>query len=175
MHAVQTVAETLIELDPAGEETYRANARALGADMEALDAWVRSRVDEVPEHRRILVTAHDAFNYFGKAYGFQVEGLLGLSTASEAGTGDVQRLVRLITDEGIPAIFVESSIPMRTIEAVQAAVRARGGSVEIGGMLYSDAMGDPGTEDGTYLGMVRHNVNTIVDALIGVAPPSESS
>jgi manganese/zinc/iron transport system substrate-binding protein len=128
---------------------------------------VRERVAEVPEDRRVLITAHDAFNYFGRAYGFSVEGLQGLSTVSEAGTGDVQRLANLIVAREIPAIFVESSIPRRNVEAVQAAVGAKGGAVEIGGTLYSDAMGNPGTEDGTYPGMVRHNVNTIVDALMG--------
>lgn len=165
MSAVKTVGETLAEVDPEGATLYRSNADALVAELEALHAWVKSRVEEVPPELRVLVTAHDAFNYFGRAYGFEVEGLLGLSTATEAGTGDVQRLVRLITDTGVPAIFVESSIPRRTIEAVQAAVEDRGRMVEIGGLLYSDAMGDPGTDDGTYVGMVRHNVNTIVNAL----------
>lgn len=164
--AVEVVRETLAELDPDGGEIYGVNAEALTAELRELDAWVRHRVDEIPEERRVLVTAHDAFNYFGAAYGMEVEGLLGLSTASEAGTGDVQRLVRLILDRGIPAIFVESSIPRRNIEAVRAAVRDRGAEVEIGGLLFSDAMGDPGTPEGTYEGMVRHNVNTIVDALL---------
>lgn len=165
MSAVETVGETLAEVDPEGAEIYRANARALEEEFAELHAWVQDRVAEVPPEFRVLVTAHDAFNYFGRAYGFRVEGLLGLSTATEAGTGDVQRLVRLITETDVPAIFVESSIPRRTIEAVQAAVEDQGRAVAIGGLLYSDAMGDPGTEDGTYVGMVRHNVNTIVDAL----------
>ena len=120
----------------------------------------------VPPERRVLVTAHDAFNYFGRAYGFEVRGLQGISTASEAGTADVQELAELITNRRIPAVFVESSIPLRTIEAVQAAVRARGFDVRIGGQLYSDAMGTPGTPDGTYIGMVRHNIDTIVGALL---------
>lgn len=166
IHAAGTVVRTLEEVDPAGGPGYRANADALIHELEELDSWVRERVAEVPEARRVLVTAHDAFNYFGKAYGFRVEGLLGLSTAAEAGTGDVGRLVSLIIETGVPAIFVESSIPVRTIEAVQAAVRARGKHVEIGGTLFSDAMGDPGTGEGTYPGMVRHNVNTIVGALL---------
>jgi manganese/zinc/iron transport system substrate-binding protein len=116
----------------------------------------------------VLVTAHDAFNYFGRAYGFEVRGLQGISTVSEAGTGDVQRLAELIVSRRIPAIFVETSISRRTVEAVQAAVRARGVEVAIGGSLFSDAMGDPGTPEGSYVGMVRHNVNTIVDALLRV-------
>lgn len=175
MHAVETVTGTLVEVDPEGEAEYRANAGALIEELEALDSWVRRRVEDVPKHLRVLVTAHDAFSYFGKAYGFQVEGLLGLSTAAEAGTGDVHRLVRLISKTGVPAIFVESSIPMRTVEAVRAAVRDRGGRVEIGGMLFSDAMGEPGTEHGTYPGMVRHNVETIVDALLRPASSSAGS
>lgn len=166
IHAVDTVARTLEEVDPVGAVDYRANADALIRELQDLDSWIRERVAEVPEERRLLVTAHDAFNYFGKAYGFRVEGLLGLSTAAEAGTGDVGRLVSLILDTGVPAIFVESSIPVRTIEAVQAAVHARGKHVEIGGTLFSDAMGDPGTGEGTYRGMVRHNVDTIVGALL---------
>jgi len=167
MSAASTVEETLREVDPEGAPLFAENLSDLLAELEDLDGWVRSRVDELPPERRILITAHDAFNYFGRAYGFTVEGLQGISTASEAGTGDVQRLVRLVIERGIPAIFVESSIPRRNVEAIQAAVRAGGGSVEIGGLLFSDAMGDPGTDEGTYPGMVRHNVNTIVDALLG--------
>jgi manganese/zinc/iron transport system substrate-binding protein len=126
---------------------------------------VRQRVALIPVERRLLITAHDAFNYFGRAYGVEVMGLQGISTASEAGTGDVQRLVEVIVRRRIPAIFVESSIPLRTIQAVQAAVRARGFAVAIGGSLYSDALGDPGGPAGTYTGMVRTNVETIVRAL----------
>jgi manganese/zinc/iron transport system substrate-binding protein len=114
----------------------------------------------------VLVTAHDAFNYFGRAYGFEVQGLQGISTASEAGTADVQALAEMIATRRIPALFVESSIPQRTIEAVQAAVRSRGFDTRIGGQLFSDAMGNPGTPEGTYIGMVRHNIDTIVGALL---------
>ena len=115
----------------------------------------------------MLVTAHDAFSYFGQRYGFEVIGLQGLSTATEAGAGDVQELADMITERQIPAIFVESSIPRATIEAVQEATRSRGWDVKIGGSLYSDAMGESGTPDGTYIGMVRHNISTIVEALVG--------
>jgi manganese/zinc/iron transport system substrate-binding protein len=169
IYAVEAVAETLSEVEPEGGETFRSNARALQAELEELDAWVREQAARVPDSRRILITAHDAFNYFGQAYDFRVEGLQGLSTVAEAGTGDVQRLADLIAREGIPAIFVESSIPRRNIEAVRAAVRSRGAEVEIGGILFSDAMGDPGTPEGTYPGMIRHNVRTIVEALAGDA------
>jgi manganese/zinc/iron transport system substrate-binding protein len=154
-------------VDPEGASDYTERARLLIEELAELESWVQQRVAELPEERRVLITAHDAFNYFGRAYGFSVEGLQGLSTASEAGTGDVQRLATRIVEGEIPAIFVESSIATRNVEAVQAAVRARGGEVEIGGTLFSDAMGNPGTDEGTYPGMVRHNVNTIVDALRG--------
>lgn len=167
MSAVGTVAQALSEADPAGAPTYAANAQLYLQELAALDAWVHRRIDELPEERRVLITAHDAFNYFGRAYGVEVLGLQGISTALEAGTGDVQRVADVIVTRRIPAVFVESSIPRRTIGAVQQAVLARGGSVEIGGELFSDAMGNPGTAEGTYIGMVRHNVNTIVDALLG--------
>lgn len=162
---VHAVAGSLSERDPAHAAEYRGRAAAYAAELRALDAWVRTRVSELPPERRVLVTAHDAFNYFGVAYGFEVKGLQGISTASEAGTADVQRLADEIAARRIPAIFVESSIPRRTVEALQAAVRSRGFDVRIGGSLFSDAMGDAGTVEGTYVGMVRHNVNTIVDAL----------
>ncbi|TFG65478.1 MAG: manganese transporter [Gemmatimonadales bacterium] len=163
--AVEQVEAALIQLDPAGETEFRANAAALRDTLQELDAWVRVQVAQVPPELRVLITAHDAFEYFGKQYGFQVIGLQGISTASEAGTGDVQRMVDAIIDKRIPAIFIETSIPRRTIEAVQAAVRSRGFEVVIGGSLFSDAMGNPGTPEGKYPGMIRHNVNTIVDAL----------
>ncbi len=163
--AVRAVEAELTDYEPAGAEVYRANAARYLAELEELHHWVLERARELPAERRVLVTAHDAFNYFGRAYGFEVLGLQGISTAAEAGTGDVQRLVDAIVRRRIPAMFVETSIPPRTIEAVQAAVRSRGFEVRIGGALYSDAMGDAGTPAGSYVGMVRHNVDTIVNAL----------
>jgi manganese/zinc/iron transport system substrate-binding protein len=163
--AVRRVAAALVEADPAHAAEYRAAEAAYVADLAALDAWVRQRIDELPRERRVLITAHDAFNYFGRAYGFEVMGLQGISTATEAGTADVQRLAGQIATRRIPAVFVETSIPRRTIEAVQAAVAARGFRVEIGPALFSDALGDGGTPEGTYIGMVRHNVDAIVSAL----------
>jgi manganese/zinc/iron transport system substrate-binding protein len=126
---------------------------------------VREQTARVPRARRVVITAHDAFGYFGEAYGLDVRGLQGISTASEAGAGDVQALARFIAERRIPAIFVESSVTPRTIEAVKEAVRARGFDVEIGGSLFSDAMGSAGTPEGTYIGMVRHNADTITEAL----------
>ena len=165
MSAVEVVRDALIGIDPAGEPAYRSNAERYLEELDALDGWVRKRVAELPAEKRVLITAHDAFGYFGREYGFEVRGLQGISTASEAGTADVQRLADFIAARRIPAVFVETSISQRTIEAVQAAVGSRGFEVVIGGSLYSDAMGDAGTPEGTYVGMVRHNVGTLVDAL----------
>jgi manganese/zinc/iron transport system substrate-binding protein len=165
MNATERVRDALVELDPAHHALYAANTRAYLAELEALHQYVLAQAMRVPARQRVLITAHDAFNYFGRAYGFEVRGLQGISTATEAGTADVQQLAEFIASERIPAIFVESSVPQRTIEAVQAAVRARGFDVQIGGQLFSDAMGTPGTPEGTYVGMVRHNIDTIVGAL----------
>jgi manganese/zinc/iron transport system substrate-binding protein len=161
------VRAALADVDPVHAAEYAANEDAYRARLLTLHDWVGRRAGEIPAPQRVLVTAHDAFNYFGRAYGFEVRGLQGISTASEAGTGDVQALADFVAERHIPALFVESSVPRRSIEAVQAAVRARSFSVAIGGQLYSDALGDPGTPAGTYEGMVRQNVDTIVDALKG--------
>lgn len=165
MQAVARVRDALAELDPASASFYQANAADYLAELEELNNYVKFKAAEAPPPQRVLITAHDAFNYFGRAYGFEVRGLQGISTASEAGAADVQALAQFIAERRIPAIFVESSVPQRTLEAVQAAVRARGFDVRIGGQLFSDAMGDPGTPAGDYAGMVRHNIDTIVNAL----------
>jgi manganese/zinc/iron transport system substrate-binding protein len=167
MRAVEQIRDTLTELDPGSRALYRANAAAYLAELEELDRYVREQVARVPQERRVVITAHDAFGYFGEAYGFEVRGLQGISTASEAGAGDVQALADFIVERRIPAIFVESSVSPRTISAVREAVRSRGFEVEVGGSLFSDAMGDEGTPEGTYIGMVRHNVDTIVAGLLG--------
>lgn len=159
------VGAVLASHDPARAAAYTAGAARYRQELGALHGWVLAQAARVPESRRVLITAHDAFNYFGRAYGFEVRGLQGISTAAEAGTADVQSLARFVAERRIPALFVESSVSPRTIEAVQAAVRARGFAVAIGGALYSDALGTPGTPAGTYVGMVRTNVETIVAAL----------
>ena len=169
MQAVERIRDALVAEDSSGAEAYRANAEEYLAELAALDDEVRARAQEVPAERRVVITAHDAFNYFGRAYGFEVRGLQGISTAAEAGTADVQALAAFIQQRRIPAIFVESSVSPRTIEAVQAAVRARGFDVKIGGQLYSDALGNAGGPAGTYPGMVRHNVETITRALLDSA------
>jgi manganese/zinc/iron transport system substrate-binding protein len=159
------IARALAEIDAANAESYRAAAEAYGKELQDLDAWVEGRIGEVPEGQRILVTAHDAFGYFGRRYGMRVMGLQGISTLAEAGLADVERVASTVVDNRVKAIFVESSVPRRSIEAVQGACRAKGWEVAIGGQLFSDAMGAPGTPEGTYPGMVRHNVDTIVEAL----------
>ncbi|GAB4266730.1 MAG: zinc ABC transporter substrate-binding protein [Candidatus Promineifilaceae bacterium] len=164
---VQEIRDTLIAQDPDNPITYTRNANAYEQKLIDLHAYIQGQVNSVPKEHRVLITAHDAFNYFGRAYGFEVRGLQGVSTATEASTADVQELATFIADNQIPAIFVESSVPVRTVEAVQAAVKAKGFDVAIGGELFSDAMGDEGTPEGTYIGMVRHNIDTIVNALNG--------
>ena len=167
MEVVKAVRDTLSTVDAANAADYAANAEALLQQLDELHAYVQSQAARVPAEQRVLVTAHDAFHYFGRTYGFDVRGLQGISTASEAGTADVQQLANFIVEHEIPAIFIESSVPIRNVEALQAAVAAKGHQVDIGGELFSDAMGDPGTPEGTYVGMVRHNVDTIVAALLG--------
>ncbi len=163
--AAAFVAESLSELVPEQESEFRSNLASYLSELDSLDLWVRSRTDEVPESARVVITSHDAFGYFGRAYGYEVRGLQGISTATEAGAADVQDLAEFVTSNRIPAMFVESSVPARGIEAVREAVRSRGFDVRIGGNLFSDALGAPDTPEGTYVGMFRHNVNTIVDAL----------
>ena len=165
MQVVRYIAKCLSETDPQSAELYQANADAYLARLQELDQYVREQAATIPQEHRILITAHDAFHYFGKAYGFQVRGLQGISTVAETGTADVQQLADFIVQHKIPAIFVETSVPPRYIEALQAAVKARGFDVKIGGSLFSDAMGDPGTPEGEYVGMVKHNIDTIVKAL----------
>ncbi|MEM6793907.1 MAG: zinc ABC transporter substrate-binding protein [Acidobacteriota bacterium] len=169
---VTPIADALVEILPEHEDLLRAQAEAVRQELVDLDAWVVGKIGELPEERRVLITAHDAFGYFGDRYGLEVIGIQGISTLAEAGLQDVDRVVDLVVERDIPAIFVESSVPRRTVEAVRAAADSRGHRVEIGGELFSDAMGAPGTPEGTYEGMVRHNVETVVGALGG--PPDEA-
>lgn len=166
MKAAETVRDALTDLDPRHADLYRTNTQRYLAELSDLHRYVESQAARLPPEKRVLVTAHDAFNYFGRAYGFEVRGLQGISTSVEAGTLDVQELADLIAARELPAIFVETSVPQRNIEAVQAAVRARGFAVRIGGQLYSDSMGEAATPEGTYIGMLRHNIDVIVGALL---------
>jgi len=163
--ALDRVKEALSARDPAGRDEYERRARDYAVELAELDAWCRAELRAVPESRRVLITAHDAFGYFGRAYGVEVHGLQGVSTDSEASLAEVRRLVELIAARGVRAVFVESSVPRKTIEALVEGAAARGHTVKIGGELFSDAMGPEGTPEGTYPGMVRHNVKTIVEAL----------
>jgi manganese/zinc/iron transport system substrate-binding protein len=163
--AVGRVRDALIELDPAHRADFTANAAAYLDTLATLDAWVRESMATIPRERRVLITAHDAFGYFGRAYDVEVVGLQGISTVSEFGLADVQRIVGLIVSRRIKAVFIESSVPRRSIDAVVEGCKGRGHPVAIGGTLYSDAMGAAGTPEGTYAGMVRANVRAIVQAL----------
>lgn len=165
------LADELARLDTAHAATYRRQADAYADTLAVTHEYVRRRAASVPDERRVLITSHDAFRYFGSAYGFEVRGLQGISTASEAGTADVQRLADFVVERRIPALFVETSVPRRGIEAVRAAVRARDFEVVIGGTLYGDALGSPGTPADSYVGMVRSNIDTITQAL---APQPEA-
>lgn len=160
------VAGVLARMDTARADAYRANADAYVQRLDRLDRYVTEQSQRVPEQRRVLVTSHDAFSYFGEAYDIEVRGLQGISTTSEAGAGDVQRLAQFIVDRQIPSMFVETSVSPRGIEAVQQAVRAKGFDVRIGGTLYGDALGDRGTPEGTYVGALRHNIDTITSGLL---------
>ncbi|RAJ17999.1 metal ABC transporter solute-binding protein, Zn/Mn family [Olleya aquimaris] len=161
----QKVTSVLVEKDSENTAYYKANEAAYLLKLDVLQNSIKAKIETLPKDKRILITAHDAFNYFGKNYGFEVVGLQGLSTATEAGVKDVQNLANFIIQKQVKAIFVESSVPKRTIEALQAAVKSKGFDVQIGGTLYSDALGSAGTKEGTYIGMFEYNVNTIVNAL----------
>jgi len=165
MIATETAKRALIKFDSKGTKTYTDNATKYMAELRDLDNKTRREIATIPKAGRVLVTAHDAFRYFGRAYRIEVEGLQGISTATEVSVRDVSRIVDLLVKRRIKAVFVESSVPKRTVEAVVQGCRARGHEVKIGGQLFSDAMGPEGTPEGTYIGMVSANVKTIVGAL----------
>lgn len=169
MNTVGVVRDKLTGLDPRGSETYHANAEGYLKELDALDREIKSKLLTVPKEKRVLVTSHDAFAYFGRAYGYQVRGLQGVSTASETGTKDVQDLAEFLATNKIPAVFTETSVPSEGLKAVLDACRS-GWKHEvrlIGGdqALYSDALGEPGSSGSTYPGMIRHNASVIVEAL----------
>ncbi|MFH1806971.1 MAG: zinc ABC transporter substrate-binding protein [Pseudomonadota bacterium] len=169
-HVVNAVRDALIEADPDGADLYTANAKRHLAELDDLSAYAKNVLASIPSTSRVLLTAHDAFNYFGRAYDFDVEGIQGISTVSEAGLRRIEELVDMIVNRKIAAAFVESSVSDRNIRALIEGANARGQAVSIGGTLYSDAMGDPGTYEGTYIGMIDHNVTVITRALGGTAP-----
>jgi manganese/zinc/iron transport system substrate-binding protein len=163
--AADRIAVALSEADPDNAAEYRKNADAYMEQLEELDAYAREQIATIPKEQRVLVTAHDAFGYFGRAYDIEVMGLQGISTAAEYGLQDLTNLVDVIVARKIKAVFVESSISPKSIEALVRGVEDKGGVITVGGELFSDAMGPAGSPEGTYIGMVRHNVDTIVDAL----------
>ncbi|MFM1770047.1 MAG: hypothetical protein RJA22_2576 [Verrucomicrobiota bacterium] len=168
--AARELARALGRLDPPLAPAYEAGAGRYAARLEELDGAVRAAVATIPRERRVLITAHDAFGYFGRAYDIEVRGVQGLSTESEAGVADINNLVEFIVQRRIPALFVETSVSDKNIRALVEGCRARGHTVAIGGTLFSDAMGAPGTYEGTYPGMIDHNVTRVVRALGGQAP-----
>lgn len=165
------IATVLAELAPDCADAMRARAEEYGVQLDALHDWIARSVATIPERQRILVTAHDAFGYYGRAYGIEVVGIQGISTESEAGVADIRAMVDLVVERGVPAVFVESTINPRTIRAVVEAVAGRGRDVAIGGELHSDALGDSGTAGGTYIGMLFENTVAIVEALGGRPAP----
>ncbi len=168
--AVATVAARLADHDPAHAEAYRANADAYRAELQQLDEYARKVIASIPESQKILVTAHDAFEYFSRAYGIPVESVQGITTESEPGVNDINRLVDLLVKQKVPAIFIESSVNSANLQAVINGAQSRGWTVNTGGTLFSDAMGAEGTYEGTYVGMIDHNATTIATALGGDAP-----
>lgn len=170
MKAVEVVSKTLSDYDKPNAQLYQTNAENYITQLKALDEYAKKSIATIPEQSRVLVTAHDAFNYMGRAYGIEVVGIQGISTESEAGLNDLNKLVDLLVEKKVTAVFVETSVADKNVKALIEGARAQGLEVKIGGELFSDAMGAPGTYEGTYIGMIDHNITTIVNALGGTAP-----
>lgn len=168
--AVEVVSKSLAQVDPDHASDYRQNASRYVTRLNLLNDYAKKSLGSIPAERRVLITAHDAFNYFGRAYGIEVRGIQGISTESEAGVADINKLVDLLVSRKIPAIFVESSVSDKNIKALVEGCKSRGHTVRIGGQLFSDAMGRPDTYEGTYVGMLDHNITLITRALGGQAP-----
>ncbi|MBY6031400.1 zinc ABC transporter substrate-binding protein [Halomonas sp. DP8Y7-1] len=164
---IPTIAALLSEQRPDCAAAIDARAEAYQASLLALDEWIQASIDSIPADQRILLTAHDAFGYYGRAYGIEVAGIQGLSTATETGVADIRRMADKVVAQGVPAMFVESTINPRTVQAVIDAAADQGHRIAIGGQLYSDAMGDENTPEGTYIGMLKSNTEQIVAALGG--------
>lgn len=165
IEAVKQVEQGLIQADPKHRQEYQRQADQYVAVLQQLDQYTHQQIKSIPKKQRVLITAHDAFSYFGRAYGIEVVGLQGLSTASEYGLKDVQKLVNLIFQKKIKAVFIESSVPKQSIDAVVSGAKEKQWQVKIGGQLYSDALGSPGSNADSYAKMVHHNVDTIVTSL----------
>jgi len=167
---VSYIATELGTLDATSANDYQARADVYRKQLTELDSYIRKVISTIPEEQRFLVTAHDAFGYFAQAYGIEVRAIQGISTDSEAGISDINSLVDFIVENKVPAIFIESSVSQKNIEAVIEGCESRGWTLKIGAELYSDAMGDPGKYEGTYIGMMDHNATKIARALGGEAP-----
>ncbi|MEO0654665.1 MAG: zinc ABC transporter substrate-binding protein [Pseudomonadota bacterium] len=167
---VLSVRDAMIDVDPDSAETFTANADAHLGELQELARYTTNVLSSVPAESRVLLSAHDAFNYFGATYGFEVMGIQGISTESEAGLQRIGDLVDMLVARDIRAVFVESSVSDRNVRALIEGAAAQGHEVVIGGTLYSDAMGADGTYEGTYVGMIDHNATTIAGALGGDVP-----
>ena len=161
----EAIEAELSKFDPKNSEYYKENLKKYKAELNELTTYVKTRISEIPEKSRVLVTAHDAFNYFGEQFGLEVKAIQGVSTDSETGTKNISDLANFIVQRNIKAIFVESSVPKKSIEALQEAVKAKGKEVKIGGELYSDSLGDKAHNSETYIKTVKANADTIVNAL----------
>lgn len=170
MNCAEEIQKRLSEVDPAHAADYAANAAQLLGEMKGLDAYIREIIASIPEPQRTLVTAHDAFGYFSRAYNIRVKAVQGISTDSEAGMKDVNSLVSFLVENNIPTVFVEASVNEKDLRAVIEGAQQQGSKVKIGGTLYSDSMGPKGTYEGTYLGMQDHNATLIARSLGGQAP-----
>lgn len=170
MAASEVVEKAFCAHDPENAQIYVANATEYRRKLAALDEYARRSIASIPESQRVLVTAHDAFRYFSRAYGIEVRGIQGLSTESEAGVSDLENLVSFLVERKIPAVFVESSLSDKNVRSLIEGAAAKGQKVEIGGRLFSDAMGPTGSYEGSYIGMIDHNVTAITRALGGTAP-----
>lgn len=163
--AARTVGKALTELDPENTRYYEERLGNYLNELDELDVYIKEKAKEIPKEKRVLITAHDAFGYFGRAYGFEVTGLQGISTVSEAAAGNISQLADFISERKIKAVFVESSLPVKSIEALMEAVKARGYETKLGGYLYSDSIGDELTGTDTYISAFKHNIDTITGEL----------
>ena len=169
-NCVDVVADALAEFDAERAQDYKANAEAYKSELAELHQYGLDAISSIPADSRVLVTSHDAFNYFGRAYGLEVLGVQGLSTESEAGLQRINELVDLLVEKKVPAVFVESSVSRKNIDSLIEGAGAQGHQVVVGGELFSDAMGSSGTYEGTYLGMLDHNITLVTRGLGGKAP-----
>ncbi len=157
---IENIKDALVAADPANEAFYTTNYNSYKTELEKAHATIKQQVSTIPSERRILVTSHDAFSYFGKAYGLSVEPIIGVSTEADVQTADMVRVAKVIKENNVPAVFVESTINPKILQQI-----AKDNDVEIGGELYADSLGEPGSEGDTYLGMLLHNAQTITTAL----------